>query len=213
MALAGKQASRPSLATRLQRTTTRSAGGDSCFLAKEQSWRTAWRARSLLSRTRSSGPAMPAPRRSSNSAMGTGTREVERATLADNEPARCGRVAKHHSPPPVTGPSTAEVRPAWFTSGGASFITLAAPRDGTPEKARKLRPSSAARSGRLGSKSLLGRRINRLTPGSHPRGRPFESRLAASTDGPAKAGAGQAGVPSRVRWFGEQWIEAPGGGM
>jgi hypothetical protein len=25
--------------------------GDSCFLAKEQSWRTAWRARSLLSRT------------------------------------------------------------------------------------------------------------------------------------------------------------------
>lgn len=31
--------------------TTRSARGDSCFLAKEQSWRTAWRARSLLSRT------------------------------------------------------------------------------------------------------------------------------------------------------------------
>jgi hypothetical protein len=25
--------------------------GDACFLAKEQSWRTAWRARSLLSRT------------------------------------------------------------------------------------------------------------------------------------------------------------------
>jgi hypothetical protein len=32
-------------------TTTRSAGRDSCFVAKEQSWRTAWRARSLLSRT------------------------------------------------------------------------------------------------------------------------------------------------------------------
>ena len=35
-------------------TTTRSAGGDSCFLANEQSWRTAWRARSLLSRTNTS---------------------------------------------------------------------------------------------------------------------------------------------------------------
>jgi hypothetical protein len=32
-------------------TTTKSAEGDFCFLAKEQSWRTAWRARSLLSRT------------------------------------------------------------------------------------------------------------------------------------------------------------------
>ena len=28
--------------------------GDLCFLAKEQSWRTAWRARSLLSRTTTS---------------------------------------------------------------------------------------------------------------------------------------------------------------
>jgi hypothetical protein len=37
-------------------TTTRSAGGDSCFLAKEQSWRTACRARSLLSRTKTSSP-------------------------------------------------------------------------------------------------------------------------------------------------------------
>ena len=38
--------------TRLSRwTRTRRAAGDSCFLANEQSWRTAWRARSLLSRT------------------------------------------------------------------------------------------------------------------------------------------------------------------
>ena len=35
----------------LPRTTTKSAGRDSCFSAKEQSWRTAWRARSLLGRT------------------------------------------------------------------------------------------------------------------------------------------------------------------
>jgi hypothetical protein len=34
------------------RTTTRSAIGDSCFLAKQRSHRTAWRARSLLSRTK-----------------------------------------------------------------------------------------------------------------------------------------------------------------
>jgi hypothetical protein len=40
-------------------TTTRSAGGDACFLAKEQSWRTAWRARSLLSRTISDRTARP----------------------------------------------------------------------------------------------------------------------------------------------------------
>jgi hypothetical protein len=32
-------------------TTTRSAGGDSCFLANEQSWRNSWRAPSPLSRT------------------------------------------------------------------------------------------------------------------------------------------------------------------
>jgi hypothetical protein len=38
------------------RTTTKSAGADSCFLAKEQSWRTAWRAHSLLSWTRSTSP-------------------------------------------------------------------------------------------------------------------------------------------------------------
>jgi hypothetical protein len=38
--------------TRPHGTTTRSAGGYACFLAKEQSWRTAWRTRSLLSRTR-----------------------------------------------------------------------------------------------------------------------------------------------------------------
>jgi hypothetical protein len=31
-----------------------SAGGDACFLAKEQSWRTAWRTRSLLGRTTTS---------------------------------------------------------------------------------------------------------------------------------------------------------------
>ena len=42
-------------------TTTRSAGGDSCFLAKEQSWRTAWRARSLLSWTRSSSVGLWLP--------------------------------------------------------------------------------------------------------------------------------------------------------
>jgi hypothetical protein len=36
-------------------TTTRSAGGDACFSAKEQSWGTAWRTRSLLSRTTSDG--------------------------------------------------------------------------------------------------------------------------------------------------------------
>jgi hypothetical protein len=29
-------------------------GGDCCFVAKEQSWRTAWRARSLLTRTKRS---------------------------------------------------------------------------------------------------------------------------------------------------------------
>ena len=32
----------------LPQTTTRSAGEDACFLAKEQAWRTAWRTRSLL---------------------------------------------------------------------------------------------------------------------------------------------------------------------
>ena len=35
----------------LSRTMTRSAVGDACFLATEQSWRTASRTRSLLSRT------------------------------------------------------------------------------------------------------------------------------------------------------------------
>lgn len=35
------------------RTTTGSAGRDACFLATEQSWRTAWRVRSLLRWTHS----------------------------------------------------------------------------------------------------------------------------------------------------------------
>src|SRR5918995_162853 len=44
-------------------TTTRSAAGDSCFLAREQSWRTALRARSLLSRTTpDSGTTIIGPR-------------------------------------------------------------------------------------------------------------------------------------------------------
>jgi hypothetical protein len=49
-----------------QRTTTRSAQGDSCFFAKEQSWRTAWSARSLLGWTTTSsrdvGPRVIATR-------------------------------------------------------------------------------------------------------------------------------------------------------
>ena len=62
--LGGHQAATPAFATeracraspwpRSPWTTTRSAGGDSCFFAKKQSWRTAWRARSLLSRTTTS---------------------------------------------------------------------------------------------------------------------------------------------------------------
>jgi hypothetical protein len=44
------------------RTTTRSAGGHSCFPAKEHSWRTAWRAYSLLSRTKSSSTRRVAAR-------------------------------------------------------------------------------------------------------------------------------------------------------
>jgi hypothetical protein len=49
--LARMQASRSAVARRSLRTTTRSAWRDSCFLAKKQSWRNAWRARSLQSRT------------------------------------------------------------------------------------------------------------------------------------------------------------------
>ena len=45
--------------SRSQRTTPRSAGGGSCLLAKEQSWRTAWLAGSLLSRTTRSGAQAP----------------------------------------------------------------------------------------------------------------------------------------------------------
>src|SRR4051794_9411943 len=37
-------------------TTTRSAGEDSCFLAKQRSWRTAWRSRSLLRWTSTGTP-------------------------------------------------------------------------------------------------------------------------------------------------------------
>jgi hypothetical protein len=48
------EASRSKPASRSERTTTKSAGGDSCFSAKEQSWRTAWRACSLLRRTTTS---------------------------------------------------------------------------------------------------------------------------------------------------------------
>jgi hypothetical protein len=57
-------------ARRWPRTTTRSTLRDSCFLAKGLSWPTAWRARSLLSRTRSSswldGANTAALRNSSN---------------------------------------------------------------------------------------------------------------------------------------------------
>jgi hypothetical protein len=45
--------------TRPPRTRTRRAAGDSCFLAKEQSWRTAWHAHSLLSRTITSSGRHP----------------------------------------------------------------------------------------------------------------------------------------------------------
>jgi hypothetical protein len=51
-----------------------SAGGDACFLAKEQSWRTAWRTRSLLSRTIRSGAARGPQLRNRAIAMRRGCR-------------------------------------------------------------------------------------------------------------------------------------------
>jgi hypothetical protein len=79
---------------RLVWTTTGSAEGESCFLAKKQSWRTAWRARSLLSRTTTGNPAWGAvDRRSSRKASRLVKDPVIRKAAFRFQCPRCGRRA------------------------------------------------------------------------------------------------------------------------
>jgi hypothetical protein len=72
IASAPMRASRESTVRRPERTTSGSAGGDSCFPAKEQSWRTGWRARSLLSPTISDSGATARPLAAALSQRGIG---------------------------------------------------------------------------------------------------------------------------------------------
>jgi hypothetical protein len=87
-----------------QGTTTRSAAGDSCFLANEQSWCTAWPARSLPSRTRTSsrgaGPAAIAIRNCASQpgiARATACASLRQRAPVDREIARVNVVPMHQT--------------------------------------------------------------------------------------------------------------------
>ena len=100
-------------------TTTRSAGGYSCFLAKEQSRRTAWRARSLLSRTtRSSRPATPASCWRITAEHGR-QRSACRCCLATDAGARPGSIGRPRTPPRRPQRSSGSLRYPLSLSRGA----------------------------------------------------------------------------------------------
>jgi hypothetical protein len=86
-------------------TTTRSAGGDDYFLAKEQSWRTAWRARSLLSWTSTGSAQLGRPNRSPGVGLRgeAGVRRARTASPRHGEGAheRPKRPPRRHQPRPV----------------------------------------------------------------------------------------------------------------
>jgi hypothetical protein len=80
-----------------------SAGGDACFLAKEQSWRTAWRTRSMLSRT-SRSRRLATGARSRRTVPERGTLDSERgaAPFASNEQ----RATRVRRPPGASRPAS-----------------------------------------------------------------------------------------------------------
>jgi hypothetical protein len=183
----------------LRWTTTRSAGGGSCFLATEQSWRTAWLARSLLSRTNRSSELSG----SLNTRRSTCIMRGHDVTCR-SRPARGARCSSSRSP-----------RRAWRSRGRLSTTkpwtcSSATPTRGEPPRTRcAAHTITAGRSSRAAISAAAWsatprRSSSRWRRPSAPPARSPARRAPCSNGRPAHVGAVRAGRAPGARAAGRR---------